>query len=176
VCRMLNVCGDKVLHAAVHRHASHAYSTVLFTERNAAVMQSKPAAAASLHCLSTPTKPCGQSSPCPQPQRRTHYCVPAEPSRSARRGSPAASMPTTTNTTNTDEAPAADADAAAATGGHRHLLQGPVPCRANKAFPYAGLRPPQSWDWRSAGVITPVRDQLGVRAVQQSAAAAAVSE
>jgi hypothetical protein len=82
----------------------------------------------------------------------------AEPSRRARLVS------------NPDEPPAtptaADATAAPAdisTGGRRHLLQGPVPCRTNKAFPYGVLVPPVSWDWRNAGVITPVRNQLGVR-------------
>lgn len=53
------------------------------------------------------------------------------------------------------QAPAAD------TGAGRRLMQGSVPCHTNKAFPYGALGTPQSWDWRNAGVITPVRNQLG---------------
>lgn len=85
---------------------------------------------------------------------RTYTLSPAEPTRRSRpladAVEPAAATPVE------PQAPAAD------TGAGRRLMQGSVPCHTNKAFPYGALGTPQSWDWRNAGVITPVRNQLGV--------------
>ncbi|KAF8066428.1 hypothetical protein HT031_002752 [Scenedesmus sp. PABB004] len=45
--------------------------------------------------------------------------------------------------------------------GGRKLLQGALTCRKNRAYAGAAGALPSYFDWRTAGVITPVRNQLG---------------
>ena len=56
------------------------------------------------------------------------------------------------------------ASRAARRSASRGLLQGSTPCNTDKPMPAwpSGLPLPTSWDWSSAGVITPVKNQGGV--------------